>query len=122
METLAGLARSPGTGLVGSLIADADDTVVHAGWDVPNYRWYELQGLQVATPSAGNDLLIERECTHVSLAAAAVSARHWKECRDRAAGGFDAAGRALSAALAATGARTVWTPYARFDQLVPIDR
>jgi hypothetical protein len=122
LEALAGLARSPGTGLVGSLIADGDDTVVHAGWDVPNYRWYELQGLQVATPSAGNDLLIERECTHVSLAAAAVSARHWRECRHLAAGGFDAAGRAFSAALAATGARTVWTPYARFDQLVAIDR
>ena len=83
LETLAGLALSPGTGLVGSLIADDNDIVVHAGWDVPNYRWYELEGLRVATPSSGNDLLIERECTHVSLAAAAVSAGHWRECRDR---------------------------------------
>ncbi len=122
LETLAGLARSPGTGLAGSLIADANDLVVHAGWDVPNYRWYELQGLRVATPSSGNDLLIERECSHVSLAAAAVSAAHWRECRDRANGGFDNAGRALSSALAAAGARTVWTPYARFDEVVPIDR
>ena len=122
LETLAGLALSPGTGLAGSLIADDDGNVVHAGWDVPNYRWYELAGLPVATPSAGNDLLIERECTHVSLAAAAISAGHWREYRDRAAGGFDAAGRALSSALAASGARTVWTPYARFDQIVPIDR
>ena len=121
LETLAGLALSPGIGLAGSLIADLDDIVVHAGWDVPNYRWYELQGLPVATPSAGNDLLIERECTQVSLAAAAVSAGHWRECRDRAAGGFDAAGRGLSTALAASGARTVWSPYARFDQVVPID-
>ena len=102
LETLAGLARSPGTGLVGSLIADDGDVVVHAGWDVPNYRWYELQGLRVATPSAGNDLLIERECTQVSLAAAAVSARHWRERRRSAAGGFDAAGRGLSSALAAS--------------------
>jgi glycosyl transferase family 2 len=122
LETLAGLARSPGIGLAGSLIADDNDIVVHAGWDVPNYRWYELEGLCVATPSAGNDLLIERECSHVSLAAAAVSAGHWRECRDRANGGFDAAGRALSTALAMSGARTVWTPYARFDQVVPIDR
>ena len=53
------------------MIADADDIVVHAGWDVPNYRWYELEGLRVGTPSSGNDLLIERECTQVSLAAAA---------------------------------------------------
>ena len=120
LETLAGFALSPGTGLVGSLIADDNDIVVHAGWDVPNYRWYELEGLRVANPSAGNDLLIERECTQVSLAAAAVSAGHWRECRDRAAGGFDAAGRGLSAALAASGARTVWTPYARFDQVVPL--
>jgi hypothetical protein len=122
LETLAGLALSPGIGLAGSLIADDNDIVVHAGWDVPNYRWYELEGLRVANPSAGNDLLIERECTQVSLAAAAVSAGHWRECRDRAGGGFDAAGRGLSTALAATGARTVWTPYARFDQVVPIDR
>ena len=35
LETLAGLARSPGTGLVGSMIADDNDVVVHAGWDVP---------------------------------------------------------------------------------------
>ena len=122
LETLAGLALSPGIGLAGSLIADDNDVVVHAGWDVPNYRWYELEGLRVANPSAGNDLLIERECTQVSLAAAAVSAGHWRECRDRAGGGFDAAGRGLSTALAASGARTVWTPYARFDQVVPIDR
>jgi hypothetical protein len=122
LETLAGLARSAGTGLAGSLIADDNDVVVHAGWDVPNYRWYELTGLPVATPSAGNDLLIERECTQVTLAAAAISAGHWREFRDRANGGFDAAGRALSQALAASGARTVWTPYARFDQVVAIDR
>nr|MDP9463483.1 glycosyltransferase [Actinomycetota bacterium] len=109
LETMAALARSPGTGLAGSLIADDNDIVLHAGWDVPNYRWYELEGLPAATPSAGNDLLIERECSHVSLAAAAVSACHWRECRDRANGGFDAAGRALSTALAASGARTVWT-------------
>ena len=75
---------------------------LHAGWDVPNYRWYELEGLRVGTRSTGNDLLIERECSHVSLAAAAVSPAHWRECRDRANGGFDAAGRALSAALAAS--------------------
>jgi O-antigen biosynthesis protein len=122
LETLVGLARSPGTGVAGSLIADENDIVLHAGWDVPNYRWYELEGLRVATPSSGNDLLIERECSHVSLAAAAVSASHWREFRDRATGGFDAAGRALSTALASSGARTVWTPYARFDQVVPMDR
>jgi hypothetical protein len=121
LETLAGLARSPGTGLAGSLIADENDVVVHAGWDVPNYRWYELNGLPVSTPSAGNDLLIERECTQVTLGATAISAAHWRECRDRANGGFDAAGRALSKALAASGARTVWTPYARFDRVVAID-
>jgi len=122
LETMAGLAMSPGAGLVGSLIADADDLVVHAGWDVPNYRWYSLEGLPVATPSAGNDLLIERECDQVTLAAAAIASGHWREFRDRATGGFDAGGRALSAALAASGARTLWTPYARFDQVVQIDR
>jgi hypothetical protein len=122
LQTMAALALSPGIGLVGALIADTDDTVIHAGWDVPNYRWYQLEGLRVATPSAGNDLLIERECTHVSLAAAAISAAHWRECRARAAGGFDAAGRNLSDALTAAGARTMWTPYARFDQVVAIDR
>jgi O-antigen biosynthesis protein len=122
LETLIGLARSPGTGLVGSLIADDDEVIVHAGWDEPNHRGFRLEGVRVAAPSSGNDLLIERECTHVSLAAAAVSASHWRECRHLAHGGFDAAGRALSNALATCGARTVWTPYARFDEVSPIDR
>jgi O-antigen biosynthesis protein len=122
LETLVGLARSPGTGLVGSLIADDDEVIVHAGWDEPNHRGYRLEGVRVAAPSSGNDLLIERECTHVSLAAAAVSASHWREGRASATGGFDAAGRALSSALAMSGARTVWTPYARFDEVSSIDR
>ena len=122
LETLVGLATSPGAGLIGSLIADDNDIIVHAGWDVPNHRGYLLEGVRVAAPSSGNDLLIERECTHVSLAAAAVSAGHWRECRDRAHGGFDAAGRALSVALGVSGARAVWTPYARFDEVSPIDR
>jgi O-antigen biosynthesis protein len=120
LETLAGLAGAPGVGLVGALIADASDVVVHAGWDVPDFREYTLEGMRVAAPSSGNDLLIERECSSVSLAAAAVSAGHWRESRDRAHGGFDAAGRGLSTALANAGARNVWTPYARFDQVVPI--
>jgi hypothetical protein len=122
LETLVGLALSPGAGLIGSLIADCDEVIVHAGWDVPSHRGYDLEGVRVGAPSSGNDLLIERECTHVSLAAAAVSAAHWRECRDRAHGGFDAAGRGLSSALAATGARTMWTPHARFDEVAPIDR
>ena len=122
LETLVGLARSPGTGLAGALIADDDGIIVHAGWDEPNHRGYRLEGVRVAAPSSGNDLLIERECTQVSLAAAAVSANHWREGRASAAGGFDAAGRALSSTLATSGARTVWTPYARFDEVSPIDR
>ena len=74
LETLVGLARSPGAGVAGSLIADENEIILHAGFDVPNFRQYSLVGMPVAAPSAGNDLLIERECSHVSLAAAAVSA------------------------------------------------
>ena len=122
LETMVGLARSPGTGLVGALVADDDEIIVHAGWDEPNHRGFRLEGVRVAAPSSGNDLLIERECTQVSLAAAAVSASHWREGRATAVGGFDAAGRALSSTLVASGARTVWTPYARFDEVSPIDR
>ena len=122
LETLVGLAMSPGTGLVGALVADCDEIIVHAGWDVPNHRGYALEGVRVGAPSSGNDLLIERETAHVSLAAAAVSAPHWREGRDRAHGGFDAAGGGLSSALIAAGARTIWTPYARFDEVAPIDR
>jgi len=122
LDTLVGLAVQPGVGLVGSLIADRHDTVLHAGWDVPNYRWYELEGLRVGTTTSGNDLLIERECSHVTLAAAAVTASQWRECRHLAGGLWDDAGRALSTALAARGARTLWTPYARFDEAVAIDR
>jgi hypothetical protein len=121
LETLVGLARSPGTGLAGALIADDNDIIVHAGWDVPNFREYSLEGLRVAAPSSGNDLLIERECSQVSLAAAAVSGRAWREARTRAGGGWHEAGRGLSQALANAGARTLWTPYARFDQAIVID-
>jgi hypothetical protein len=121
LEALVGLAVSPGVGMVGSLIADRNDVVLHAGWDIPNYRFYELEGLRVATSTSGNDLLIERECTQVSLAAAAVSMQHWREFRHLAGGGFDDAGRRLSQALLDSGARTLWTPYSRVDRVVPID-
>jgi hypothetical protein len=128
LETLIGLALTPGVGLVGALIATPDDAVVHGGWDDPHYRLYALEGLPVGVATAGNDLLIERECTHVSLAAAAISAAHWREFRHCAGpglgrpGSFDAAGRNLSTALLASGARTIWTPYARFDEVVPLHR
>lgn len=132
LETMIGLALTPGVGLVGALIATTDDSVVHGGWDDPHYRLYALEGLPVGVATAGNDLLIERECTHVSLAAAAISAAHWREFRHFAsvtefragtgARSFDAAGRNLSTALVASGARTIWTPYARFDQPVSLHR
>jgi hypothetical protein len=102
---LVGLARSPGAGLVGALVADRDDVVHHAGWDVPNYRWYELEGLRVGQTTSGNDLLIERECSHVPLATG-----RWHE-----------AGRHLSQALVERGCRTLWTPYARVDERVAIE-
>lgn len=121
LGALVGLAASPGAGLVGSLIADRDDVVHHAGWDVPNYRWYELEGLKVGQTTSGNDLLIERECSHVSLAAAAVSSSRWREARHLAAGRWHEAGRHLSQALVDRGCRTLWTPYARFDERVAID-
>ena len=121
LEALVGLATSPGAGLVGSLIADRNDVVLHAGWDIPNYRFYELEGLRVATSTSGNDLLIERECSQVTLAAAAVSMQHWREFRHLASGGFDDAGRRLSQALLDSGARTLWTPYSRFDRVVATD-
>jgi O-antigen biosynthesis protein len=121
LGALVGLAASPGAGLVGAMIADRDDVVLHAGWDVPNYRWYELAGLHADQTTSGNDLLIERECTHVSLAAAAVTASSWRECRHTAAGDWHEAGRNLSHALLARGARTLWTPHARFDQRIAVD-
>lgn len=120
LETLVGLARSPGVGVAGAMIVNTDGIIIHSGWDVPNFRRYELVGLPVGAPSIGNDVLIERECSEVSLAAAAVTAGHWREARSRAGGGFDDAGRGLSAALAETGARNVWTPYARLDHVAPI--
>ena len=125
LGALVGLALSPGAGMVGAMIADRDDIVLHAGWDVPDYRWYELEGLRVGSTTSGNDLLIERECTEVTLAATAVSSAQWRECAHQAAGagatgGWDAAGRTLSRALVARGARTLWTPYARFDRTVAI--
>jgi len=121
LSALVGLARSDGAGLVGAMIADRHDTVLHAGWDIPNYRWYELEGLRVGGTTSGNDLLIERECTQVSLAAAAVSMANWREFRTRAVGGWHDAGRTMSQALLDAGGRTLWTPYARFDRQVTID-
>ncbi len=121
LGALVGLALSPGAGLVGALVADRDDVVHHAGWDVPNYRWYELEGLRVGQTTSGNDLLIERECTHVSLAAAAVAAPRWREARHLASGRWHEAGRRLSQALVDRGCRTLWTPYARVDERVAIE-
>jgi hypothetical protein len=121
LGALVGLALSPGAGVVGSLIADRDDRVHHAGWDVPNYRWYELEGLPVGQTTSGNDLLIERECTHVSLAAAAVASARWREARHLAGGRWHDAGRGLSQAVLERGCRTLWTPYARFDETVAIE-
>lgn len=120
LSSLVGLARSDGAGLVGAMIADRYDVVLHAGWDIPNYRWYDLDGLQVGSTTSGNDLLIERECTQVSLAAAAIAFPQWREFRARAVGDWHDAGRSLSHALVDAGARTLWTPYARFDQAVTI--
>jgi hypothetical protein len=120
LGALVGLARSDGAGVAGALIADRHDTVIHAGWDVPNYRWYELTGRKVGSTTSGNDLLIERECTHVSLAAAAITLPHWREFAHHASGGFHDAGRRLSQALLDRGARTLWTPHARFDEVVSI--
>ncbi|MEO6156219.1 MAG: hypothetical protein ABIQ39_01165, partial [Ilumatobacteraceae bacterium] len=122
LETLVGLALQPGAGLVGGLVATTDDIVVHAGWDTPNYRWYELEGMRVGSTSSGNDLFIERECSQVTFGAAAISAVHWNEFKHTAAAasGWDDAGRRLSDSLTASGLATLWTPYARFDRVVAI--
>ena len=71
----------------------------HAGWDVPNYRWYDLEGLPVGQTTSGDDLLIERECTHVSLAAAAVASGRGARHAIWPADAWHDAGRALSQAL-----------------------
>jgi hypothetical protein len=122
LETLTGLALQPGVGVAGGLIASTDDVVVHAGWDTPNYRWYELEGMRVGTTSSGNDLFIERECSQVSLGAAAITLPHWREFRASAAAAIDwsSAGRALSDALTASGLSCIWTPYARLDTVVVV--
>jgi hypothetical protein len=107
--------------MAGAMIADRHDVVHHAGWDVPNYRWYDLEGLRVGSTTSGNDLLIERECSHVSLAAAAVTYANWHEFRASATGGWHGAGRTISQAMLDAGARNLWTPYARFDRTVTVD-
>lgn len=123
LETLAGLALQPGTGLVGGLVATPGGVVVHAGWDTPNYRWYELEGMKVGTTSSGNDLFIERECSQVTLGAAAIATPHWHELKHTAAAAADwnGAGKALSDALVGSGLATLWTPFARFDRVVVVE-
>ena len=116
------LALQPGVGLAGGLVATPGGRVVHAGWDVPEFRLYQLDGLPLGTGTAGNDLFIERECSQVSLGAAAVSIEHWRESKHLAAAAsdWDDAGRRLSDAFAATGLTAVCTPFARFEQRVAI--
>ncbi len=118
LEVLAGLAVRPGVGMVGGLLAAPDGVVLDAGTDLPGFRMHPLEGLRVGSPSAGNDLLIERECTTVSLAAAATTVAHWREGRDPLATDWYAAGRSISLTLQGLGAATLWTPYARFDLAV----
>ncbi|MEO5898891.1 MAG: glycosyltransferase [Ilumatobacteraceae bacterium] len=122
LETLAGLALQPGVGVAGGLVATPDGCVVHAGWDIPNFRLYDLEGLPLGTGTAGNDLFIERECSQVSLAAAAITSVHWHERKHLAAAApdWDSAGRALSDAHTADGFATLWTPFARFERVVAI--
>ena len=59
LGAMVGSAMSTGAGVVGAMIADRHDMVLHAGWDIPNYRWYKLEGLSVGSTTSGNDLLIE---------------------------------------------------------------
>ena len=123
LETLAALALQPGVGLAGGLITAPGGRVVHAGWDVPEFRLYRLAGLPIGTGTAGNDLFIERECSQLSLGAAAVSIEHWRESKHLAApaaGDFGEAGRRLSDAFADGGLTAVWTPFARFEQRVAV--
>lgn len=121
LPALAASAIEPGIGVVGALVADRHDAVLHAGWDVPEYREYRLLEQRAGSPTTGNDLLIEREVDQVSLAAAAVTAPRWREFRHVAGGLWHQAGRSLSQALADHGARNLWTPHVRFDQQVAID-
>ncbi len=121
LPALAALALPPGIGVVGALVSDRHDAVLHAGWDVPEYREYRLLDQRAGTPTTGNDLLIEREVGEVSLAAAAVAAPRWRELRQFAGGLWHDAGRGLSRALGERGARNLWTPHVRFDQHVAID-
>ena len=77
--------------------------------------------MRVGTTSSGNDLFIERECSQVTLGAAAIATPHWHELKHTAAAAvdWDGAGRALSDALVGAGLSTLWTPFARFDRVIP---
>lgn len=116
LDTLVSLALDRGAGLVTGLLCDTSGKVLHAGWDIPEFRMYRLEDRVAGETSVGNDLLLERECTHASLAVAAVSAAQWREAHHFAQGLWHKAGREFSGALLAAGARTLYTPYARFDQ------
>ena len=122
LDALGGLALSPGAGAVTALIADRDDAVIHAGWDVPVFRYDKLEGQRVGAATSGNDLLIERECTQVHLAAAAMSSANWRLARHAAGGGgWAKAGERVSGELHRLGCRNLFTPYARVDRTVTIE-
>jgi hypothetical protein len=113
LRALVGAADDAGVGLVGGLSHDNDGVVVHAGWDIPNYRQYLLEGRRVGASTTGNDLLIERECSQVSLCLAAFRHEVWSRVGSATAGEFDDAGAALSTAAALAGYRNLWTPHAQ---------
>lgn len=120
LDTLVGLAVSKGAGVAGGLLCDPDGTVIHAGWELPDYRSYPLEGRQAGDATVGHDLLIERETSQVSMALAALTRRQWEEARPSVRGWWHEAGATTSGALGYVGARNLWTPYARFDRCAPV--
>ncbi len=106
--------------MAGGLLCDPDGTVIHAGWELPDYRSYCLEGMQAGDASVGHDLVIERETSQVSMALAAVTRRQWEEARPSVRGWWHEAGATTSGALRYVGARNLWTPHARFDRCAPV--
>jgi hypothetical protein len=89
-------------------------------WDVPNYRWYELDGLRVGQTTSGNDLLIEARVQPCQPGAAAIACPRgarlgiWRR-------GVGTRPAEPVAGLVDRGCRTLWTPFARFDEQVAIE-
>jgi GT2 family glycosyltransferase len=126
IETMVALAQEPDCGLVGCKLLFADGTLQHAGHV---YRGGNMThaylGYPGDEPGMANLLQLERECSGVTAACAAVRREVWEQVGgfcEQLPGNFNDVDFSLK--IRHRGLRVVWTPHAilyHFESLTRID-